>query len=455
MIIQQRSARRVWTASWAALCLLAVIGLVSTAQSGAVNRVLIVALITLALAVALALLMVRSSERALRGLRQYATDLSAGATEPPSLSFAEHQIAAQALNSLAGGLRARLDGSRQERDQLAVLLEFGTEGLLQINAAGRIMHVNPAATRLLGLPIDARGQSIATMIRNPELRALLMSAASGAAVLPSELTIDDRQLFAICRPLPAEGGAVAAIIDLTAIRRLEAVRRDFVANVSHELKTPLTSIRGYTETLMADDLPADMRKQFLEVVQKNTTRIQRIVDDLLDLSRLQSGGWSPEIQEVDAGELAADVWAGCAESARAKSINFDIATSSRRHVAADPGGLRQVLSNLYDNAIRYTAPGGRIIVRVEDLANGRRAREEHTDWVEIQVHDTGAGIPRESLPRIFERFYRVDPARSRAEGGTGLGLSIVKHLIERMDGEVTAESELGKGTTIRVRLRAA
>jgi signal transduction histidine kinase len=402
--------------------------------------------------------MVRWTERSLRGLRQYATDLTTGVVElPAEPGFSEHQIAAQAVNTLASELRSRLDGLRQERDQLGLLVEFGTEGLLQLNRAGRILHVNPAAARLLSLPTDARGQSIHTLIRNAELRDMLVATVRGNEMQQLELVLEDRQLFAVGRALPDHGGAVVSIIDLTAIRRLEAVRRDFVANVSHELKTPLTSIRGYTETLMADDLPPDVRRQFLDVVQKNTARIQRIVDDLLDLSRLQSGGWSPELQPVDAAAIASDVWAGCAESARAKGISFVIDPAARSQVAADLSGLRQVLSNLYDNAIRYTANGGQINVRIEDAssANGRRKHDGDNNWVEIQVHDTGSGIPREALPRIFERFYRVDPARSRAEGGTGLGLSIVKHLVERMDGEVTAESELGKGTTIRVRLRTA
>ncbi|MEX2281706.1 MAG: ATP-binding protein [Gemmatimonadota bacterium] len=352
-------------------------------------------------------------------------------------------------------LRSKIDQLYQERDQLAALLSSGTEGLLQINHGGRIVFVNAAALTLLGLPADARGQPIGTMVRNAELRELLLNAATGISGVPTEITVDDRQLFVICRPLPDEAGAVAAIIDLTEVRRLEVVRRDFVANVSHELKTPLTSIRGYTETLMADDLPDDVRKQFLDVIQKNTARIHRIVDDLLDLSRLQSGGWSPDIHDVDAAELVADVWAACAETARNRSIDFRVAATSRAHVAADPGGLRQVLSNLFDNALRYTPPGGRVSVKIDGVRNGRRPSDHDREWVEIQVQDTGTGIPRESLPRIFERFYRADPARSRADGGTGLGLSIVKHLVERMSGEVTAESELGKGTTIRIRLPAA
>jgi two-component system, OmpR family, phosphate regulon sensor histidine kinase PhoR len=365
-----------------------------------------------------------------------------------------HQLQMRATSKEAE-LRSKIEQLNLERDQLSALLSSGTEGLLQINHAGRIVFVNAAAFPLLGLPADARGQPISTMVRNADLRELLLNAATGISGAPTEITVDDRQLFVICRPLPEDAGAVAAIIDLTEVRRLEVVRRDFVANVSHELKTPLTSIRGYTETLMADDLPDDVRKQFLDVIQKNTARIHRIVDDLLDLSRLQSGGWRPDIHEVDAAELVADVWAGCAEAARNRSIDFRVAASSRAHVAADPGGLRQVLSNLFDNALRYTPPGGRVSVKIDDVRNGRRPSGHDREWVEIQVQDTGSGIPRESLPRIFERFYRADPARSRADGGTGLGLSIVKHLVESMSGEVSAESELGKGTTVRIRLPAA
>ena len=363
-----------------------------------------------------------------------------------------HQIEALALSKEAE-LRSKIDQLNLERDQLAALLGSGTEGLLQINRVGRIVYVNASAVNLLGLPADARGQPIDTMIRNADLRALLLGAAAGTPQEPAELTVDDRQLFVMCRPLPDDAGAVAAIIDLTEVRRLEVVRRDFVANVSHELKTPLTSIRGYAETLMADDLPDEMRKQFLDVIQKNAVRIHRIVDDLLDLSRLQSGGWRPDIHDVRVNELVTDVWASCAEAARGRSIDFRVTGADQAQVAADPGGLRQVFSNLFENALRYTPPGGRISVKIDDVGNGR-SRPSQERWVEIQVSDTGSGIPRESLPRVFERFYRADPARSRADGGTGLGLSIVKHLIERMNGEVTAESELGKGTTIRIRLPA-
>jgi len=348
-------------------------------------------------------------------------------------------------------LRARLVDAANERDELLRMIQSGKEGLLHIGGSGRIIHVNDAARRLLRLPADARGQQVRALIRQQDLRLALECAAAGSLSEPRDIVINDRQLVLTAQPV--EGGALLSIMDLTEIRRLENVRRDFVANVSHELKTPLTSIRGYAETLLTDELSDDMRRQFAEVIHRNTVRIQRIVDDLLDLSRLQSGGWTPEMHDVDAAEIVEDVWATCREAADRRNIEFALARNDATHVFADSGGLRQILSNLFDNAIRYTPEGGRIAVRIERVDNGSKTGAR--DQIEIRVQDNGSGIPREALSRIFERFYRVDPARSRNEGGTGLGLSIVKHLVERMNGSVHAESELGKGTTIRVRLPAA
>jgi signal transduction histidine kinase len=245
-------------------------------------------------------------------------------------------------------------------------------------------------------------------------------------------------------------GFVVSLVDLTQVRRLEGVRRDFVANVSHEIKTPLTSIRGYVETLQSDDPEPEIRRQFLQVIQKNADRLQQIVDDLLDLSRIESGGWKPVLEDVDPVRVAAETWEAYAHIAEERAITFAMPPTSLR-VRADPAALRHIFGNLFDNAIRYTGALGDISITVKPPESGASPRP----LVSIEVRDTGAGIPIEALPRIFERFYRADPARSRAEGGTGLGLSIVKHLTESMEGDVSASSELGKGTTIRVRLPAA
>lgn len=363
----------------------------------------------------------------------------------------------QALRHAIGSAIANLDDVMHDRDaehqRLIGMFEAISEGIVQLGPDARILHVNAAACALLNLPARAEGQHAASLMRHAELRDLMERAARGESVAPTEVLLDNRQLLVAPKPLFASrgetAGAVMTIVELTELRRLESVRRDFVANVSHELKTPLTSIRGYTETLISDEMSREVQLQFLEVVRKNATRIQRIVDELLDLSRLQSGGWQPDPREVDAREIAFDVWAACSEGAEKRRISFAI-TGPPAKLIADPGGLRQVLSNLFDNALRYTPDDGQIHVRI------RRVRESAAlEFVEIEIRDNGIGIPGDALPRIFERFFRVDPARSRNQGGTGLGLSIVKHLVDRMDGDVIAESELGKGTSIKFRLPAA
>ena len=368
---------------------------------------------------------------------------------------AEIDALASAVELLVGEFAERAATLARDREELALLVNAVSEGILQIDAGARVVRANPAARTLLRLPPDPRGQPVDTLVRNAELRTLLGASARGEAIPAGEVDVEGRRLLVVSRPF-TEGdapGAVIAFIDLTELRRLEGVRRDFVANVSHELKTPLTSIRGYVETLLSDDLPAEMQRQFLDVVHANAERLHRIVEDLLDLSRLESGGWRPEIRDVDPLAIARDAWLGAAPAADAKSLTFN-ALGDSISALADPAGLRQVLVNLYDNAIRHTPAGGTVTVRVRRGAAAFDAAQRG-EWAVIEVQDTGTGIPGDALGRVFERFYRVDPARSRAEGGTGLGLSIVKHLVERMGGDVAAESELGKGTLVRVRLPLA
>lgn len=372
----------------------------------------------------------------------------------PGSRIAEIHALTSVIERLVGEFAERSASLGRDRDELALLVNNVSEGILQIDADGRIVRANPAAQALLHLPADSGGAQASAVIRHTELRELLARAVAGATMAAEEITFDDRRLLVAARPFrdTAAAGAIVAFADLTELRRLEGVRRDFVANVSHELKTPLTSIRGYIETLQSDDVPADTQRQFLDVVQRNAERLHHIVEDLLDLSRVESGSWKPELHAIDPLEVARDVWAATVEQqSAAREISFT-ATGESVPAMADPGALRHVLGNLFDNAVRYTPRGGSIDVRVSGEGGDTDGRG---GWTLIEVRDTGAGIPRDALGRIFERFYRVDPARSRAEGGTGLGLSIVKHLVEGMDGTVSAQSELGKGTTIRIRLPAA
>ncbi|HEX6134374.1 MAG TPA: ATP-binding protein [Longimicrobiales bacterium] len=441
---------------------------VAESAAGEIRRTLLATLATLgAILLLVGIVAARAYARALRGLREFVLSRARGDVQAPRPELAVRELSE--LVSAAERLTARVstreaDAAREGAD-VSVLLDAITDGIVQVDRSGRIVRANPAARTLLGLSARAVGEPVRTQIRHAQLRRLLERAVSGGVLPTTELAMEDRRLMVSARPLQyadgRSGGAVVAFVDLTEIRRLESVRRDFVANVSHELKTPLTSIRGYVETLLSEqDLPGATEREFLEIVRKNAERLQHIVDDLLDLSRLESGGWRPEMHELNARDIVQDAWSSCAERADRKRITF-VPPPADTSVFADPGGLRQVLANLFDNALRYTPEGGRVEVRIAPRAAERRgsrsngAAESQGRYIAIEVRDTGSGIPSEALPRIFERFYRVDPARSRAEGGTGLGLSIVRHLVESMGGEVDAESELGRGTIIRFTLPAA
>ncbi|MGH7751240.1 MAG: sensor histidine kinase, partial [Gemmatimonadales bacterium] len=267
---------------------------------------------------------------------------------------------------------------------------------------------------------------------------LVRDILDGREVEDRELELDGRALLVTGRVV-ADGRTLVVLHDVTRLRRLEAVRRDFVANVSHELKTPLTSIAGYAETL-SHEAEGDARR-FAETILSNARWMQRLVDELLDLSRIEAGAWNPSPRVVDLVEAAREAWAPFAESAAARQVAFDVRAAKEAPAATvDPEALEQILANLFDNALRHTPPGGKITVDTAAAPGG----------VALRVQDTGSGIPREHLPRVFERFYRVDAARSRAQGGTGLGLSIVKHLVEAHGGRVWAESRVGEGTTIHV-----
>jgi signal transduction histidine kinase len=233
---------------------------------------------------------------------------------------------------------------------------------------------------------------------------------------------------------------VLALFDITSLRRLEDVRRDFVANVSHELRTPLTIINGFAETLAADDLPSGPRKEFAESIRVNATRMSRLVDDLLDLSRIESGGWRPMPTRIWVEELIKECVDQISDRAREKglALTYSVEPDATR-VFADPTAFRQMLLNLLANALRYTGSGS-IAILASSEAGG----------VRVSVSDTGVGIAAEHLPRIFERFYRVHPGRARAEGGTGLGLAIVRHMAEAHGGTVNASSSPGRGTTVSI-----
>lgn len=364
-----------------------------------------------------------------------------------------------ALNALAAELQRRLAQLEGERAEMQTLIDSMSEGVIAVTATGSLRRSNPAARRLFSLGGRPEGIPPEAVSRRPEFLNLVGRALKGESVAPVELAGEGQQLLGSAHPLP-RGGAVLVFLDVSELRRLEDVRRDFVANASHELKTPLTAIRGYSETLLDPDLPADLSRRFTEIVKANADRLQRIVDDLLDLSRIEAGGWRVQPASVDIGELARAVWGAEAASANGSLVQLSVETAPGHEVVfADPGAVRQAFVNLFSNALRYTPAGGTVTVRTRpaDPATTRASTLESRlsrsrPWTIVEVSDTGAGIGRAHLARIFERFYRADPARSREAGGTGLGLAIVKHLIEAHGGFIEAESEIGRGTTIRFSL---
>ncbi len=349
---------------------------------------------------------------------------------------AQHIVALRAMHRQ---LDQRFTDLVREREETATLIETMADGVVAADARGTIVMLNRAARRLLGYGPDDPFPAPAELFHDKAARDLVGAVLAGGEAEPRELERGGRTLLVSGRALP-NGGALLVIRDVTELRRLEAVRRDFVANVSHELKTPLTSIAGYAETLATEATAGTQTERFARTILNNARRMQRLVDDLLDLSRIESGRWQPGPERVNVRELAGDVWAAFADRARERRIEFTAAAGEVHPVTADPDALRQVFTNLFDNALRYTPPDGRISVAVEPSPGG----------MTVAVTDTGSGIAPEHLPRIFERFYRADPGRSREEGGTGLGLAIVKHLVEAHGGRVEARSTLGHGTTIRM-----
>jgi two-component system phosphate regulon sensor histidine kinase PhoR len=393
---------------------------------------LVVALLAAyALSVALARPLVNLADRA----RRLAEGDFSGSV--PRARIMELQELAAAFNRLTDQLRDRLADLRSERDEMEALIDCMAEGVIALSEEGRLVRANRAARVLLGVADLPPQVHVGSLVRHPELREALKESVARPEQ-SREIAVGGRHLLLASRALD-HGGAVATLLDITDLRRMERVRSDFVANASHELKTPLTSIRGYAEAL-ADEPPEHMRLQFLRSILSNTLRLQRLVDDLLDLSRLESGGWKANLEPVVVGEVVEEAWELVGPRA-----DHEVAFTLRGAavVIGDRQGLVQIFRNLFDNAVRHTPAGGHVEVSV-----GPDPDSEH---VLVSVRDDGEGIPAQALPRIFERFYRADSSRARGAGGTGLGLSIVKHLVSAMNGEVWAESELGRGTTIWIR----
>ena len=414
------------------------------------NLVVATGLLAMVAALIVAYLLSRAFTRPLLTLVDRAGRLARGdfTTRAPSSRVVELQDLGAAFNRLTEELQARLAELGRERDEMQTLIDCMAEGVVALTPDARLMRTNRAARALLGigrtpdLPEPRDLAPVGAVIRDPTLREALERSVTEPAQ-SGEIRIGGRTVLLASRALD-HGGAVTTLLDITELRRLEQVRRDFVANASHELKTPLTSIRGYAETLAEDDPPEAVRKRFLESIRSNTLRLQRLVDDLLDLSRLEAGGWSAASDRIALRDLVREAWELVSNG---EEVDRRFTVEGEAEAIGDRQGLVQVFRNLLENSVRHTRPGGRIRVSIEDAAPA--------GFVHVSVSDDGEGIPVRALPRIFERFFRADPSRDRELGGTGLGLSIVKHLVSAMRGRIYAESQLGKGTTVHFTIPSA
>jgi two-component system phosphate regulon sensor histidine kinase PhoR len=397
------------------------------------------ALLALLVGAVLALVAGRSIARPLTGITTAARAIAAGSPPRfPRSGIPDIDALVQALRQMHRQLADRFEELRREQAETAALVESMVEGVIAADERGRTVTANTAARRLLGYDQLDPLPDIAELFRAKAAREVVDAVLAGDPVQDREVELDGRSVLLNARPLPA-GGAVLVMHDLTELRRLEAIRRDFVANVSHELKTPLTSISGYAETLLSVPPEPEVARSFLQTILANARRMQRLVDDLLDLSRIEAGRWQPARATVDVAAAAGEAWDELGARPGARTIEFTVEVAAgAEKLCADADALDHVLTNLMENSLRHTPAGGHITCLARREGNGTA----------VAIRDDGAGITREHLPRIFERFYRADASRSREEGGTGLGLAIVKHLVEAHGGRVTAESERGRGTTV-------
>lgn len=361
-------------------------------------------------------------------------DLSARIDERSNDEVA--QMAA-ALDRTARRLEHNFAAIRESRSELEALLNSMTDGVIAVSREMKVRWANAAIARIIRRPVRI-GAPVIESVRHPDVLKMLKTALESrqrASTVAAALA--GRGTFSItAEPLP-DGGVVTMFHDISEIERVEKTRRDFIANVSHELRTPLTSIRGYAETLLeSEQVGNGNTRDFLQVIRRNAERMSRLTDDLLVLARVESGEEKLDLKPHSARTVVMEAISSMQESARAAEIELCAATLPDAAVLADAYAIHQVLGNLVSNAVRY-APGGKKVVV---------GANESSDEVEFFVQDFGPGIASEHLPRIFERFYRVDKTRSRETGGTGLGLAIVKHIVLNHHGTVRVESSVGHGS---------
>jgi two-component system, OmpR family, phosphate regulon sensor histidine kinase PhoR len=427
-----------------------------TSSYGRVHRVLLAGgLVALVVAFGIGIFVAGRVTRPVVEMQAIARQMSEGqfAVRAPVTSVDELGSLGRALNVMVVRLREQIETLQGERAKATAILDGMVEGVLAVDGHETVLLMNERARAMFGVgPGRGEGKPFLEVIRNADLHEIFRAGRTAADVARRELRLTapvERTLRVTAVPLPLGAeppGIVMVVDDVTELRRLEQVRTEFVANVSHELRTPLTAIQGYLETLLggALDEPEHARR-FLDVAFRHTERLGRLLNDLTDLSNIELGKVSLRLGPTALGPVVDSVLEIVAAKARDGGVTVSADVGDGLAVHADHDRLAQILINLVDNAVKYTPSGGTVSVR---------ARTVGGDRIEVAVSDTGVGIPHADLPRITERFYRVDKARSRELGGTGLGLAIVKHLVLAHGGELAIDSDEGRGTSVRVTLPA-
>lgn len=351
----------------------------------------------------------------------------------------------KAINLMAQSLQNQVERIRKSERRLNSIIETMESGVIMVDSTGKVSLANRAFERMFGIPAsDIVNHSYKKLTYPYDLSPLITDCAEKCVRMRREIHLyfpEERTLDVHLAPMWVEQNGVGVVVvfhDITAMRRLEQLRKDFVANVSHELKTPITSIRGFSETLLDGALKDEETcRDFLNIIYQESLRLERLIGELLDLSRIESKQFLLRVERTSISSLIDSVIKTILDQAKQKQLSLVVEIPDNFEVEVDPDRMRQILLNLLTNAITNTPKGGEISVK---------AIKENIQW-SLSVSDTGIGIPENDLPRIFERFYRVDKARSRDSGGTGLGLAIVKHLVEAHHGKIQVKSHVGKGTT--------
>ena len=434
---------------------------VETAVNKIRIRIILASLAVLFLVMLIGLFQTRKITRSLEDIADFSKEVTKGHFQK-RLYFKERDELGELgnnISNMAQEMSDRLKQSDEEKQKMEAVLRNMSDGLILTDTKGKIIMSNEAVSKLFGVSTGIEGKTLLETLRKAELTGFIEQVQASREKISGEITLAyprDMYLMVTASPFysdKAQGelsGIVFTFHDITRLRKLEEIRKDFVANVSHEIKTPITAIKGFAETLLEGALDdREHAYKFLETIKNNSERLNSLVNDLLTLSRIELGDIKIEKTDVNLNELIDTVFTTLRGKAESKGLSLTQQISPGiTSVKADRDRLIQILLNLVDNGIKFTEKGG-VTIKVES-ETGKAEQEEGKDFIRISVEDTGMGIPRKHLSRLGERFYRIDRARSRELGGTGLGLAIVKHIVKAHGWEMKIESDEGKGTTVHI-----